>query len=325
MHSPLTQTPCVHQSLKDNQYSEDSYATLAFDAMGCRFEILVDVTRSPYEQGDCMAVCEDLRELVFDWHARLSFFERGSISSQINRSKTDTALVLDEDMFSLISMCEDLRIKTSGSFNIAAGSLMQAHGFRNDSIDDLSGLDLNNAFDLDRQHRTIHRIDNRIALDFGAIAKGYVLDEMKSELETNGISNAFIHGGTSSALGMGLGQHNKYWRVDIGDDLFVEMKEMSIGVSENHGRTISTNGIEHGHVMNPRSLRPVNNTISRVVCVHPSAAFADAFSTACCVSPQLIEKLSNESCSLILFENDKEPTIYDPLGVVRKYSEDSYE
>ncbi|MDF1808522.1 MAG: FAD:protein FMN transferase [Phycisphaerales bacterium] len=315
----------MHQSLKGNRFSEDFYAPLAFDAMGCRFEIIVDVNRSPFDQGDCIAVCEDLRELVFDWHSRLSVFEPGSIISQINRSNSETNLVLDDDMYSLISMCEDLRIETGGMFNIAAGSLMQAHGFQNESLNDLAGLDLNKAFELDPKQQSIQKIDNRIALDFGAIAKGFVLDEIKSELIENGITNAFVHGGTSSATGIGLGQHNKHWRVDIGNNYFVELNDLSIGVSENISNTISKNGIEYGHVMNPQTLASVDNNVSRVVCIHRSATIADAYSTACCVSPSLKEKLNNDSCSLIVFENDEEPTIFDPLGVVRTYSEDCYE
>jgi len=312
MHLPLTPKPCV---LPRRETDFDAYAPLAFDAMGCRFEVLIDVERSSMDRGDCVAVCEDIRDLVLDWHHRLSVFEPSSIVSLINSADQGVALRVDDDMFALLSLCEQLRDLTDGAFNIAAGTLMKAHGFRDEAVDDLDGLDLDHAFVLDPVHRTFTKSDSRVSLDFGAIGKGFVLDLVRLELEELGISHAFVHGGTSSVLGMGCSLDDQAWTVRIDDGLDVKLNDLSIGVSEMDGRIVESQDERTGHLMDPATMKPASSELSRVVCVHQSAAIADAYSTACSVSPSLIDRLGDESCTLVALRADDEPTLHDPLGV----------
>lgn len=313
MHLPLIRKPCVLPRRKNDF---DRYTPLAFDAMGCRFEILIDAERSSMDRGDCVAVCENLRDLVLDWHRRLSVFEPSSLASHINRATANDPICVDEDMFALLTLCEQLRERTGGAFNIACGTLMMAHGFRNDTIEDLAGLDLSCAYKLNRSDRTITKTDSRIGLDFGAIAKGFVLDLMRDELDDLGIEHAFIHGGTSSALGIGDGKDGEPWSVLIETGIEIRLNGFSMGVSELYGRSVQTDSVTSGHLMNPGSLAPATSNLSRVVCVHPSAAIADAYSTACSVSPLLIDQLGDESCTLVALREDNEPVFHDPLGVV---------
>lgn len=313
MHLPLTPKPCV---LPRREISFDAYAPLAFDAMGCRFEILIDIDRSSMDRGGCVAVCEDVRELVLDWHHRLSLFEPCSIVSLINRADQGVAMMVDDEMLELLSLCERLRTETDGAFNIAAGTLMKAHGFRVDVLDDLRDLDLNNAFELDASRRTITKADTRVSLDFGAIGKGFVLDLVRLELEELGISHAFVHGGTSSILAMGSGLDDQAWTVRIDDGLDVKLNDLSMGVSEKDGRIVESQGVRTGHLMNPATMEPASSELTSVVCVHRSAAIADAYSTACSVSPSLIDRLGDESCTLVALRAEDEPILHDPLGVV---------
>lgn len=313
MHLPLTPKPCV---LPRREISFDTYAPLSFEAMGCRFEVLIDIERSSMDRGDCVAVCEDVRELVLDWHHRLSLFEPSSIVSLINKADQGVAMMVDDDMFELLCMCEQLRDQTDGAFNIAAGTLMKAHGFRDEALNDLDGLDLDHAFVLDPVHRTLTKSDSRVSLDFGAIGKGFVLDLVRLELEEFGISHAFVHGGTSSILAMGSGLDDQAWTVRIDDGLDVKLNNFSMGVSEMDGRIVESQGVRTGHLMNPATMEPASSELTSVVCVHRSAAIADAYSTACSVSPSLIDRLGDESCTLVALRAEDEPILHDPLGVV---------
>ena len=281
--------------------------------MGCRFEILIDVDRSGLSRAECAAVCEEMRELVLDWHARLSVFEEGTIISRFNRGRAGDAFVLDDDLFALCSLCDRLRLDTDGAFNIAAGTLMEAHGFRESVVDDLDGLSIDKGFVLDKTQRTITKTDGRIRIDFGGIAKGFVLDLIRNELEELGITDAFVHGGTSSVMGMGRG-----WSAGVGDGMTATLEDLSLGVSETDSRVVDGSG----HVMDPQTMAPATSSLQRVACVHKSAAAADAYATACCVWPNLIERLGDGSCTLIVFDTESEPIAIDPLGVVRPSPED---
>lgn len=288
--------------------------------MGCRFEALIGISRSGMSGVECAAIGEEIRDLVLDWHARLSVFEPRSIVSKINRATAHEPVAVDSELFTLLVLCDQIRESTNGVFNIAAGTLMESYGFREHQIPDMQDLTLDSAFELDKSRHTIRKADDRVRLDFGAIAKGYVMDLMKDELLEHGIADAFVHGGTSSTMALGLGLDGQEWRVDLGDGLQAVLGDLSLAVSEIHGRTIECDGNTVGHVMNPLTLSPADGPVQRVACIHESAAMSDAISTACSVSPELIDSLIVQSkdnlCTLVIFEEDKPPKIHDPLEVV---------
>ena len=286
--------------------------------MGCRFEILINSEGSDLSRSECAAVCEEMRDLVFDWHRRLSVFESNSFVSRFNQSKAGKSFTLDEDLLALCLMCEQVKGDTGGVFNIAAGTLMEAHGFRDRVVDCIDDLPLLNPFVINEPNRTITKMDDRISIDFGAIAKGFMLDLIRDELIEVGIEQAFIHGGTSSALGLGAG-----WNIDVGHSISVSIDGLCIGVSETNARVIQQGSNKVCHVMDPRTLSPSTSNVERVVCVHRSGAIADAYSTACCIDPELIHQLGDESCTLLIFQLDQEPIVHDPLGVVHQIPKDA--
>ena len=288
--------------------------------MGSRFEILIDTVDCAHTVQETQSIAEELKELVLDWHDRLSFFDPHSITSLINRTKAETPVRLDDDMFDLVVLCDQLRVRTCGAFNISAGTLMKAHGFR-DSIGLQSnqttfGFDIENAFVLDHIEHSITRTHECALIDFGAIAKGFVLDLIHNELNVHGITNAFIHGGTSSILAVGQNQSANPWGSQINAGYQLALTGQAVGVSEPRSQTRTNSHETAGHIMDPISGKPVQSTIQSVACVHESAATADAYSTACCVDPTLIDKLCSDPCTLIAFDSSSPTTIRDPLRVV---------
>lgn len=322
MHSPSIPTRCVHPAPERGpQDPERAYARRAVDAMGCRFEVLIDVDRSPHDAWSCGAIGDEMVELILDWHQRLTVFEPGSIVSGINRQPVGMPLAIDPDLFGLCQLCDSLRIETRGAFNIASGTLMHAHGFRGGGATTTpDGIDLDRAFTLDTESSTITRHHARASLDFGAVAKGFVLDLIEAELRSHGISHAFIHGGTSSSLAMGTDSTARPWgvRISEGPCCDVRLSDMALGVSEIGSRTVENGGITRGHVMDPRTGGPASSSVARVACAHRSAAVADAYSTALNVDPSLVEHLCDAACSVVLYTLESpRPMIYDGLGVVQ--------
>ena len=292
--------------------------------MGCRFESLLETDGTAMSRSHAQSISEEIRELVLDWHNRLSIFDPTSLVSQINRADEGVEFILDDDMFSLILLCEQLRNATNGAFNIAAGTLMNAHGFRSELTDtthcdhqSLDHLSLDSAIMLNPQRQSIMKSDRRVSLDFGAIGKGYVLDLVREELSEYGVQNAFIHGGTSSILALGHDQNACPWSSQIHDGLGVYLSGFAAGISESNSQTHVDDDIELSHMMDPVSKSPASNSMKKVVCVHSSAAVADAYSTACLVSPELIHALNTEHCTIIAIGNSASPFIHDPLEVVR--------
>lgn len=326
MHSTLIQAPCVHHDPEICRVIDSRYACLGFDAMGSRFEFLIDSAGAGLRRYDAQAIAEELRDLVLDWHQRLSIFDSTSIASVINRTAPGSPVFLDAEMYALCALCDQLRVRTRGAFNIAAGTLMHAHGFRDSPATshgaDLDTLDLEHAIVLDHQRQTILKTDDRISIDFGGIAKGFVLDLIRLELEEYGVVNAFIHGGTSSILAIGQNHKGTPWTTCISDNHHLALSGHAVGVSETRSQTQARGADSIGHVMDPFTNQPVNNSINQIVCVHANAATADAYSTACCVNPSLINELFADPCTLIAFDSSPTPTIHDPLAVVQSLGPD---
>jgi len=287
--------------------------------MGCRFELMLDPKDSPHDLFSVEAIGDELIEMIQDWHDRLSVFSPTSVVTRVNTSPAGVPIRVDRDFFELLRLCERLCEETEGAFNIAAGTLMHTHGFRDRPGTDTQEdhLDLTHAFTLDQDSMTITRNDNRISLDFGAIAKGYVLDLISQELRSYEICRTFIHGGSSSILGFGDRKETHPWMVLVAEtlDLHASLSSSSLSISEHSGRVNAEN---QGHIMDPCTGRPAVNQIERVVCAHPSAAIADAYSTALSVRPDLIDQLHEHGCSIAILTKSTDPEhvcIRDRLGV----------
>ena len=287
--------------------------------MGCRFELVLDPRDAPHDRFSAEAIADELVELIQDWHDRLSIFLPTSIVSRINASPAGVPVRIDQDLFELLRLCQRLCNETNDAFNIAAGTLMHAHGFRGQPIaqDRDIPVDLRHAYDLDPEAMTITRNGEHISLDFGAIAKGFVLDLISHELRMYQIKHAFIHGGSSSVLARGTQHDSRPWRVQVSDtpDLRVNLGSTALGISEHQGRMNEEN---RGHIMDPVSGLPAESHAHRVVCTHPSAAIADAYATALSVRPDLTDRLHEHGCSIAILNNDADiesACIRDRLGV----------
>ena len=275
--------------------------------MGCRFEFMLNPRDSSHDRYSVEAIADEMVELVHDWHDRLTVFSPESVVSRFNRHPVSVPMAVDRELFELLELCEALRIETRGAFNIASGTLMHANGFRDSASEtSLDDLDLEHAIKIDPNELSVTRNDQRISIDFGAIAKGHVLDLIGIELQAYGIKHAFIHGGTSSSLSIGEREPSSPWKVRLSENPTVDATfdgVMGLGISDISGRQIeSHDGSEHGHIMDPLSRTPVSSSISRIACTHQRAAIADAYSTALNVRPDLIDTLHNDECSIAIFD-----------------------
>lgn len=289
----------------------DTLIKRSLNAMGCRFEFLLDPRDSAHDRYSVEAIVDVLVDLVHDWHNRLTVFAPSSIVSNFNRQPTGQLMRVDQDLFDLLTLCETMRTQTQGAFNIAAGTLMHAHGFRDTPPTGTSdSLDLDRAITLDPFKNTIARNDDRVTIDFGAIAKGFVLDLVRRELIDYGIEHAFIHGGTSSAIALGTeldsNENQQPWRVRVAQEPKLDacISGQALSVSEIGSRIIDQpDGQAIGHIMDTRTNQPAASAIGRVACVHQSAAVADAYSTALHARPDLIDDLEAFGCSFAIFNS----------------------
>ncbi len=263
---------------------------LARRAMACRFELILEGEDAPRLRAAGEAA---LREI--EWlETRLSRFLPASDTSRINARAATEAVPVESWLFELLKRCRRLHDRTNGAFDLTVGPLMQAWGFYGDGgrvpDDDAlaearrrTGMRLVN---LDEAQRAVRFAREGVALDFGAIGKGYAVDEAIHILREAGVERAFLHGGTSTMYGLGQPADAEAWNVAIVDPgaadepvAVVALRDEALSVSAASGKSFEFEGVCYGHVLDPRLGKPVRGA-ALAAAVAASAETGDAVSTA---------------------------------------------
>ena len=282
--------------------------------MGCGFELIIDPANSEIDRLGCQSLCEEVEEMVLDWHRMLSVFDEYSVISRFNNAAPGESVRVSNDLGTLLLECDRIRTQTHGAFDISVGSLMNRLGFRENtrtasrsfSTPD-SGLPGDaEKYGYDQARGTLTKIAPQVQLDFGAVAKGMVLDRAGEMLAEQGVHSAFLHGGGSSILAIGRNEDDRPWTARIGTmhGEAIEVENIALGISNQAGRTGSYEGIDIGHIVDPRTSSPCTLENTHWVCVHRSALTADAYSTAVSVDARLAQELASPDCAFVRLDGE---------------------
>lgn len=145
---------------------------------------------------------------------------------------------------------------------------------------------------------------NCVRLDFGAIGKGYAVDEMVKIARQNGIRRGLVNfGGNIYAMDPPAGR--KFWDVGVrkpgsGNEIISKLDLVNKGVatSGDYERYFEHAGRRYSHIIDPRTGWPAEDVTS-VVATSRNATEADVFSTAVSVlGPSGAEMFSRKDKSL---------------------------
>jgi thiamine biosynthesis lipoprotein len=256
-----------------SDFSTEPIHRFAREAMGTIFEVMIADQEADYAAQASRAVFHEIAHL----ESLFSRFNATSDVGQINRIRTDESLRISPESFECLQAAEKIRRETAGAFNLnfrKSGKNADRPSF--DLTADDTGFRL-------RIHRDLfRRPPAALDLDLGAIGKGYALDRAAILLAEWEVERFLIHGGTSTALAAGsapgLPPGEAGWPVGVGGTW--ELTEIPHRVLL-QDRALSGSGTEvkGQHVLDPRTGRRAGGHLAAWVS-HPSAAVADALSTA---------------------------------------------
>jgi len=242
-------------------------------AMATTFEIAI-----PYGTPNALPAAEAALDLIDELEEQMTVYRDTSEVSRLNAA--GRVAEVEPQLFALLERCSVLTHDTSGAFDVACGALVKCWGFykREGSIP--TGAELNEAMARTGFRHVILNADTRavrfarpgVELNLGAVGKGYALDRAAELIRTQfGIRSALLHAGGSSVRAVGRPPTDfRGWRVSVRhphDDRrtlgSVFLGDEALGTSADTYQHFEYNGRRYGHVLDPRSGRPVSGRRSR--------------------------------------------------------------
>jgi FAD:protein FMN transferase len=131
----------------------------------------------------------------------LNRFDPQSEVSKVNSNRSEN-IVISKEFYTILEQCLEFNRLTSYFFDVCINTDNPvAPGSR--------------SFLEDAKKCTIQPVNTALNFDFGAYAKGYVLDRIKVILEKVSLSNALVNFGNSSIMALGHHPHGDCWKISL--------------------------------------------------------------------------------------------------------------
>ncbi len=252
--------------------------------------------------------CEKIKDELSKYHKLYDIYSLyTSINNlaSINSTKNGehTPQKVEKEIIDLINFSKEVYHKTDKKVNIAFGSVLSIwHTARENGIKNPESASLpdKNALEAAAKHTNIDDIivnndsntvflkDGEMALDVGAIAKGYAVEAVAQFMKENGFNSYILNVG-GNVRTLDAKPDGKAYTVGIENPdkndtenpyiEYLSLENMSLVTSGNYQRFYTVSGKNYNHIIDTTTLYPAENFTSvSVLC--ESSALADAYSTA---------------------------------------------
>ncbi|MCL2067833.1 MAG: FAD:protein FMN transferase [Treponema sp.] len=215
--------------------------------------------------------------------------------ARINAAAGITPVQVHDDVFYVIERSLYFAGLSGGALDPAVGPLVSLWGIGTDNprvpsqteIDSVLPLVNWQNIELDYSARSVFLKQPGMALDLGAIAKGFAADEAAAIIKKAGLKRAIIDLG-GDIITSGKKRDRSSWKVGIQDPLdnrgsyigVVTVGEQGIVTSGVYERYFEAEGERYHHIFSPQRGFPADNDLMSVTIIADNAMDADALSTA---------------------------------------------
>jgi thiamine biosynthesis lipoprotein len=300
----------------------------AFFSDGCKkrpptrvdFALGTLCTINLYDQGN-VRVFNEIFDRLREIEDRMSVNLPKSDLVEVNSNAGIRPVQVHPDVYEVVELALHYAELSDGAFDPTVGPLVNLWGIGGDNvrvpaqeeIDAVLPLINWRDVELDPKKTSIYLKKPGMALDLGAIAKGYAADAAAVICKKNRIKQAIIDLG-GNILTYGQKKDKSPWRVGIQNPL--DSRGAYIGVVETGSQTVVTSGVyerffeEYGvhyhHLLSPEDGYPVQNGLLSVSIVADRSADADGLSTSVFIlgyekGKALLESLG--ICGIFVFED----------------------
>lgn len=273
-------------------------------------------------------------EDVLTMEALLSVNLSGSDIYRINNSKGNETQV-SKHVTDQITVAKKVSDMTGGALDISIYPIVKAWGFSKDeytvpSIDVLSSLlELVDYTKINVSGDKV-QITDGMALDLGAVAKGYTGQYISDRLQEAGIAGGLLSLGGNIQL-FGKKPDGSLWKIGIQDPAddssiigSITATDCAVITSGAYQRYFVEDGVTYHHILDPKTGYPVNNGLLSVTVIAEDGTYADCLSTALYVLgyEQALEIWKSNDDFEAVFVND-DGTIAVTEGLAGIFSENT--
>lgn len=228
---------------------------------------------------------------------KITVNQNGSEIDEINQQAGIKPVKVSDDIYPLLKRAYEYSSDSEGGFDMTIGPITQLWhiGFddaRKPSQEEIDeGLKLVNyqKVKLNDKDKTVYLEEKGMQLDLGAIAKGFITDEVVKVLKDNDVTTAIVDlGGNVYVLGNSPRGEKAEWNVGIQDPN--KARNTVIGTIKESNKTLVTSGIyerylkadgkTYHHLFDPKTGYPFDNDIAGVTIVTDKSIDGDGLSTA---------------------------------------------
>lgn len=215
---------------------------------------------------------------------------------EANEAAGESAVSVSEDVYPLLEAAAEYSAEEKSGFDYTIGPITDLWriGFddarvpEQEEIDEALPLVDPTLVELDEKEQSVFLKEEDMQLDLGAIAKGYIADEVIKLLKEEGVTTAIVDlGGNVVVLGDSPTRDEGGWNVGIQDPSSqrgeyvgaINVKDKSIVTSGIYERYIEEDGKIYHHLMDPETGYPFENDLASVTIISEESIDGDALST----------------------------------------------
>ncbi|MDH7494473.1 MAG: FAD:protein FMN transferase [Bacillota bacterium] len=215
--------------------------------------------------------------------------------AELNRNAGGLPSSVAGDTLYVVKRAKEYADLSNGKFDVAIGPLVQLWGIGTKHAKVPSPEDIavakqlvhHGEVEVDESGGTVRLPKAGMALDLGAIAKGYAADEAAEVLTERGVESAFIDLG-GNILVVGSRPDGSPWRVGIQDPwkergatfAVLSVRDTAVVSSGTYERFFEQHGRRYHHIIDPDTGYPAETGVVSATIVARRAVDADALSTA---------------------------------------------
>lgn len=229
---------------------------------------------------------DEIEELEALW----SVTDEGSDVYAVNHGQGQSVTVHDRTA-GLLMFALDMAHETGGALEPTLYPVLTAWGFTTEEnripdAEEIGRLLEHVGYGRVRMEGNSVILEEGMMLDLGSVGKGYAGDQTEQILREQGISSALLDiGGNIQAVG--AKPDGSDWRLGLrspfGEGIFgtLQVSDLAVVTSGNYERYfIGEDGVRYGHIIDPRTGRPVENGLASVTVIAEEGKLCDALSTA---------------------------------------------